>query len=118
MTTYVVLVCGGRDFADEALFDREMDRIHKDKSITRIVHGDAAGADSLAELWARRHGIQTVAYPADWETLGRAAGPLRNQRMLVEERPDVVVAFPGGSGTANMVRLAEEAGVLVLRPKR
>jgi hypothetical protein len=50
---------------------------------------------------------------ADWNTHGRAAGPIRNQRMLDEVKPELVVAFPGGRGTADMVRRAREAGVNV-----
>jgi hypothetical protein len=51
---------------------------------------------------------------AEWETLGRKAGPIRNERMLTEGKPDLVVAFPGGRGTAHMTRLAREAGVEVV----
>lgn len=51
---------------------------------------------------------------ADWEDLGRKAGPIRNQRMLDDGRPELVVAFPGGPGTAHMCRIAREAGVEVI----
>ena len=44
----------------------------------------------------------------------RGAGPERNARMLAEGRPDLVVAFPGGTGTADMVRRAKAAGVRVV----
>ncbi|MEM9912925.1 MAG: hypothetical protein AAF922_19365 [Pseudomonadota bacterium] len=46
--------------------------------------------------------------------MGRAAGPIRNKEMLDEGCPDLVVAFPGGRGTANMVKQAQAAGVEVL----
>jgi len=52
--------------------------------------------------------------PAEWDKFGRRAGPLRNEQMLREGKPDVVVAFPGGRGTAHMVRIAKEAGIDVL----
>jgi hypothetical protein len=52
-------------------------------------------------------------YVAQWKKHGRAAGPIRNQRMLDEGKPDLVVAFPGGRGTADMIRRAERAGVPV-----
>ena len=48
--------------------------------------------------------------PADWTKHGKAAGPIRNQKML-DECPDLVVAFPGGKGTADMVRRAMKAGI-------
>ena len=53
---------------------------------------------------------------AEWHRLGRKAGPIRNQRMLDEGKPDLVVAFPGGTGTAGMVALACKAGVRVILP--
>jgi len=51
---------------------------------------------------------------ANWAGLGRKAGPIRNQEMLDQGRPNMVVAFPGGRGTADMVRRARGAGVEVI----
>lgn len=111
-----VLVCGGRDFADYALGMRTLDAIHATTPITVIIHGDAPGADAMAKDWALSKGpsanICTRSFPADWDKYGKAAGPIRNQQML-EERPTMVVAFPGGRGTADMVRRAHKAGVPV-----
>ena len=59
-------------------------------------------------------GLPCAVYRADWEGLGRKAGPIRNQQMLDEGKPDLVVAFPGGRGTANMMRIAREAGIEVI----
>jgi hypothetical protein len=42
------------------------------------------------------------------------AGPIRKQQMLDEGKPDLVVAFPGGRGTAHMVRIARAAGIEVI----
>lgn len=67
----------------------------------------------MAGEWARLTGIRELAFPADWENYRRAAGPIRNRQMLVEATPDLVVAFPGGPGTANMIRQARAAGVPV-----
>jgi hypothetical protein len=52
---------------------------------------------------------------ADWRKYGAAAGPIRNQRML-EGPPDIVVAFAGGKGTADMVQRARAAGIAVIEP--
>lgn len=79
-----------------------------------IIHGGARGADSLAAYWAAHSGVPFETYQADWKQHGRGAGPIRNKRMLSEGKPDLVVAFPGGSGTAHMVRIAREAGVKVM----
>jgi YspA, cpYpsA-related SLOG family len=110
-----VLVCGGRDFSDADLLCRELDCIHAHTPISGIIEGGAAGADDLAAKWSAKTGLpQGVRFYADWAKHGRAAGPIRNQRMLDEGKPDLVVAFPGGRGTADMVRRAKKAGVEVL----
>lgn len=113
MTT--VLVCGGRDYHKRHKVFEELDKAHALLPITLIIHGDAKGADLLADAWALSRGIPRRAYPADWNKNGRAAGPIRNQRMLAEGRPDRVIAFPGGKGTADMVGRALKAGLPVLQ---
>lgn len=108
-----VLVTGGRDFSDYSLLFEVMDQIHSLRPIMVVMHGAARGADSLAGAWARDRGIVVEQYLAKWAEHGKAAGPIRNQQML-DASPDMVVAFPGGSGTADMVRRARAAGVTVM----
>ena len=73
-------------------------------------------ADTLAAEWAQARAIPCRLFLADWTTHGRAAGPIRDQAMLDTGKPDLVVAFVGDRGTADMVRRAREAGVLVRQP--
>jgi predicted Rossmann-fold nucleotide-binding protein len=113
-----ILVCGGRDYEDAASIERALDALHAARGITLIIEGGAAGADSHARAWASARGIDVRTFYADWKTYGRRAGPLRNARMLDEGRPDGVVAFPGGRGTADMIRQAQTAGLKVWRPYR
>lgn len=120
-----VLVCGGRDYTDYVTLCRVLNRIHHRNGIATIIHGAARGADTLGGQWAHSRGIPVEEYPADWNTHGLRAGPVRNGRMLRESHPDLVVAFPddtprhraGRSGTAHMVRIAREAGVPVYEKK-
>jgi len=110
-----VLVCGGRDFSDRKLPCDTLDalaREHDDQTLC-VVHGMADGADALAGEWARSTGHWQMCVRAMWEEHGKKAGPLRNQRMLDEAKPHLVLAFPGGRGTADLVRRAEAAGVPV-----
>ena len=104
-----VLVCGGRDYQD---FDK-MSEVLRNLDPDVVVCGAARGADRLAKLWAEFDGTECREYPAEWKTHGRVAGVIRNQQMLDNEKIDLVVAFPGGRGTADMVRRAEAAGVPV-----
>lgn len=112
-----ILVCGGRDYTDREAVFAAFDRVHAKQPITLLIHGAARGADALADDWARARGVPREPHPADWAKHGRSAGPRRNWRML-EAGPDGVVAFPGGRGTADMVRQARAAGVPVWDPVR
>jgi hypothetical protein len=89
-----VLVCGGRDYENTGALGQFMDELARRITITAVIEGDARGADRLAGEWARRHGIENIKFCADWEKLRRKAGPIRNQLMLDEGRPNLVVAFP------------------------
>lgn len=111
-----ILVCGGRNFSDAAACYRMLDRIHRERGIDVIIEGNARGADRLAGYWARKHGVENLKFPADWKAHGHKAGPIRNAAMLADGRPDAVMAFPGGRGTADMVRRAREAEIPVWEP--
>lgn len=125
-----LLVCGGRSYNDQAHITRVLDTLHAERPITRLIHGAATGADRCAAHWGRvALGPDNVdPYPADWDDIshpdavirwrnGRPydlkAGHRRNARMLMLGCPDLVVAFPGGTGTGNMIGLARKAGVEV-----
>lgn len=110
--THKILVCGGRDYSDWARVDSVLDLIHLETPITHLIHGNARGADRLGGSWARKRAVQEVACSADWDSYRKSAGHVRNKRMA-ELNPDLVVAFPGGTGTASMVRIAEAAGIPV-----
>lgn len=121
-----VLICGGRNYGvgdtKRALEEREsFDSLMKvlevepdEEPVTCVIHGGAPGVDSLADAWAKRQKIPVEVFPADWDAHGRAAGPLRNQRMLDEGKPDIVVAFPGGRGTADMLRRARKSEAIIV----
>ena len=102
-----VVVAGGRDYritgADEAWLDT--------LPIREVVSGGASGADAGGESWARKRGIPVKRFPADWNTHGRAAGPIRNRQMA--EYAGGVVLFPGGRGTNSMRGEAERRGLQI-----
>jgi len=105
-----VLVCGGRNFNDFQL----LINVLGEYAITEVIHGNARGADFMADEYATDMNIPIKRFPANWDDFGRSAGPIRNRQMLAE-RPDLVVAFPGGRGTEHMVDLAQRAGIPVRR---
>ena len=107
-----VLVCGHRDMKDESLMRKELDKLHLTIRDT-LIHGNARGADKLSEKVLSH--VPVERYPADWEKYGLAAGPIRNTQMLVEGKPDLVIAFlhPKSVGTKDMIKQAKAAGVEV-----
>jgi len=113
-----VIVCGGRDYIDWDAGFAALDTIHAETPIEFVFHGNARGADSIASAWATgaaRQGVRNCPCPAEWSKHGKAAGPKRNQAML-GNGIDLVIAFPGGRGTADMVRRARAAGVRIVEP--
>jgi hypothetical protein len=105
-----ILVCGGRNYFNQAQVNAILDQHNP----TTIIHGAARGADTLAGNYARANNLQEIACPADWAKYGLKAGFLRNAQMLNDHKPDLVIAFPGGRGTADMVRRARRAKVVVI----
>lgn len=113
-----ILVCGGRDYDDREQIFRVLDSAHLTNPVVLLIHGAAKGADTLAAEWARSRGVHCDAYPVNWEINGKGAGPIRNQRMLDVGKPHLVIAFPGGKGTADMIGRAEACDVPVVRVRR
>lgn len=128
-----VLVTGGRSYNDEKTFYKTMDHLRMEYDISVVVHGGAAGADSLARKWGKETlgAYRVKEYPARWDDLKApgaivkerrngmkyniSAGPQRNQRML-DDNPDIelVVVFPGGVGTRDMELRARRGGFPVI----
>lgn len=108
-----VLVCGGRKYSNASRLYGILGKLHRERGIEQVINGAASGADALASAWARANDVCVTEYPVDWKREGRAGGPRRNQAMLDNEKPDAVVAFAGGLGTADMVRRARAAGVAI-----
>jgi predicted Rossmann-fold nucleotide-binding protein len=111
-----LLVCGGRDYVDRDAVWRALDKLNAVRGVACVIQGGAAGADRLAYEWATEREVQVEHFPANWTLYGRAAGPIRNRQMIADGRPDGVVAFPGGRGTADMICAATEAGLKVWKP--
>lgn len=133
MTTQI-LICGGRNYGEylngvpvdylmrkrvrveRKFFLDTVEAYYKvfDKDVF-IIEGGARGADRLAKSWRMKRGIPGKTFPADWKKYGKSAGYKRNREMLIRGRPDIVIAFPGGTGTNMMCDIAYEDGVEVVR---
>lgn len=123
-----IVVTGGRDYRDRHLVFEFLDELHASSKgpISQVIHGACGwdgdrgwscvpwrlkGADRWADEWATERNVYLKRLPARWDS-GPMGGPIRNG-MLLDLKPDLVVAFPGGRGTANCVRQAEDRKILV-----
>ena len=105
-----VIVTGGRNYDNVAKVKEVLDLLRP----SILVEGGAQGADFLAKCWAFTEECSIITVEANWDKHGKAAGPMRNVSML-EQHPDaVIVAFPGGKGTAHCVKEALKRDMLVL----
>ena len=80
-----------------------------------IIEGGAKGADAIARLWASKRRIRRRTFEADWVTLGKRAGIIRNGQMAREPGVSLCVAFPGNKGTGDMIYQARREGIDVVR---
>jgi len=112
-----VLVCGGRDYQQVQYLCGFLDSYHATEGIAHLLEGGASGADYQARCWAKANNVEFTTFKAKWDKQGRSAGPLRNRVMVDDGKPDVVIAFPGGSGTADMVDYARYRNVPVIKAK-
>ena len=109
-----VLVCGDRHWGD--LFFIKLTLISLKPSV--VIEGEARGADTLGRLAAEQLGIQVEKFPAEWLRYGKSAGVIRNQRMIDEGKPDLVVGFHDrieeSKGTKDMLQRSEKRGIKTL----
>lgn len=120
-----VLVTGSRRWTDTQALGRALMRCYAPATNCHscvVIHGDASGADTIADNWAFGLGIPTLPMPAQWDFYGRAAGPRRNESM-VEVLTHLKLCgyvchvlacpLPGSRGTHHCAHLAQEAGFVV-----
>lgn len=98
----IVVVTGGRTQTMGAERERVLEELLEELRPTEFRHGGCRGVDRGAGRVAKRLGIPVHVFEADWKRWGKAAGPMRNAEMV--RGADVLLAYPGGRGTANCVQ--------------
>lgn len=123
-----LVVTGGRKFNDMDLLHAGMCQISTmmGARIELVIHGNATGADKLADAWAMFQGIPRLPFAAKWTEIhipgarirwgkhgfyNALAGIWRNQEMIDEGKPTAYLAMPGGTGTADMIARCRTAGL-------
>ena len=105
-----IAVTGGREFDDFELLDLAL-RAIKDILGTNVAlaHGACRGLDIMAGEWVFNNDWWVAPFPANWKKYNKRAGNIRNQQILDEFNPDLVLSFPGGDGTFDMLKRAVTA---------
>ena len=112
-----VLICGDRKWTDYEAIYNILFKYHGVYSFESVIEGEASGADSLGRVAAEQLKIPVQKFPADWVKYGNAAGPIRNQQMLDEGKPDIILAFhdniSASKGTQDMITRAKKANIRI-----
>ena len=109
-----LLICAGRHYADTLMCLRVLDAYQAINGVSVLIHGASPYLGSAGEDWAREAGVDVVRYPPNWKMFGKQAERRRNQFMLTDSRPDVVIALPGGDDTCALISRARAAGIHVV----
>lgn len=105
-----IAVTGGRNYSNRKFVYTMLDSALEKFPNMTLVHGGATGADDLANDWAIENKIDVIIFEAEWDKLGKAAGPIRNKQMA-ESNISFLIAFSGGSGTNNMFQECRRLGI-------
>lgn len=102
-------VVGTRYFENYETLKNTLDALE----ITCIISGGAKGADTLAELYAKNNGIDTIIHKPDW-SVGKKGAAIRNAKIV--EDSDIIVAFWDGAsrGTKMTMEMAKKANKRVV----
>jgi hypothetical protein len=106
-----VIIAGSRTITDYQLVEDAVSE--SGLKITEVVSGRAQGVDTLGEVWAARHSVPVKPFPADWNTHGKSAGPIRN-RQMAEYADALILIWDGKSrGSFNMLQTARSCGLKI-----
>ncbi|NVZ99610.1 DUF2493 domain-containing protein [Pseudomonas gingeri] len=109
-----VLICAGRYYMNASMCRKVLEAYQQVRRIEVLIHGGNQYLGSTLEDWARETGTHIVRYPSNWQLYGKQAERRRNQFMLLDSEPDLVLAFPGGNDTEELVAQARAIGIETL----
>lgn len=102
-----LIIAGTRYIKNDAEVFRCLDRLvlEKNMKVDKVLSGGAKGPDRIGEQWAAREGIPVVVFPAAFSKHGKAAGPMRNEKMA--EAGDALVLFWDGMSPGSLDMLSK-----------
>ncbi len=110
-SVFYLVVSGSRHFSNPSLLASHLSAALQKQPGLVLVCGNGKGCDTLVRQWAASNKVPLLVAPAHWSSLGKAAGPVRNQFML--SMAQGVLAFPlaGSKGTTHVIRSAQQLGL-------
>lgn len=115
----IVIFTGSRKGAPPDLIRAHVKRFAEDSKDWTVFEGGAKGVDTQVKIECEYFGVSYVTFPANWKSLGKKAGPIRNKTMLdyamkIEPLQNIcAIGFPASDsrGTKHMLKIARQAGV-------
>ena len=101
-----IIIAGGRSYIPNTRHEDIIIDILVNNNCTEVVSGGCRGADKFGENISNELRIPVKIFKANWALQGPMAGPIRNRSMAAYA--DGCILLPGGKGTANMKKMAEE----------
>jgi len=104
-----VLIAGSRDVVDPLIIEKAV--VESGFTVTSVICGMARGVDMLGYNWAKQHNVNIEEYPADWDGLGKAAGMIRNRKMVAVAEAAIIIWDGNSPGTENTIKLVKAKGI-------
>lgn len=122
MKSVSVLICGGRnlnniivwEWLEKYAIKKLEEHFNSHIKIDKVITGGALGADRGGSQWAISNNLYLIEFLANWKKYGKSAGIIRNKEMLNIGNPNIIIAFPGGNGTNNMIKISREKGIEII----
>lgn len=105
------IIAGSRNITDESLVEAAI--LESGFEITLVVSGCADGVDSIGEEWAKKNSIIIEYHAPDWQSFGKAAGPLRNKKMADRADALICIILDDSKGSTNMIDEATKKGLKI-----
>ncbi len=110
-------IVGSRNIVDSGMCHKAWKRLHKEEyeSVTHIITGDCTGIDAQARNMARSlDWAELIVHEADWDKYPKAAGPIRNQK-IIDDADMLIVIWDGKSrGSKDTILKAVKKGIPII----
>nr|WP_314074728.1 SLOG family protein [uncultured Roseococcus sp.] len=112
-----IIVCGDHRRKNHGAVFEALNLLRRERGVAAVLHGEQPGVAGLAAEWAKQSEIPTELFAAHWQEFQSKAPARRNASMIRYGRPDLLVAFPGGGNTIDLIVRAWRRGLPIWLPE-